>query len=74
MSGLALGLGAFLNRLAIGLVIGPVIGAPPVNGRRLPPWLIGLMIGVLLSAADAVITKAYAPVMVLGALGGAAID
>ena len=66
-------LGAFLNRLAIGAVIGAVIGAPQVDALRIPAWGTGLAVGVLLSAADAVITKAYAPILVLGALGGAAI-
>ena len=66
-------LGAFLNRLAIGVVIGAVVGAPQVDALRLRPWMIGLGVGVLLSAADAVITKAYAPILVLGALGGAVI-
>jgi hypothetical protein len=66
-------LGAFLNRLTIGLVIGAVVGAPQVDALRMPAWLIGLAIGVLLSAADAVITKAYAPILVFGAVGGAVI-
>ena len=66
-------LGAFLNRFAIGVVIGAVIGAPQVDALRLPPWAIGLAAGLLLSAADAVITKAYAPILVLGAAGGAII-
>src|SRR3954468_232848 len=66
-------LGAFLNRLAIGVVVGAVVGAPQVDALRMPPWLIGLVTGVLLSAADAVITKAYAPILILGALGGAVI-
>jgi hypothetical protein len=66
-------LGAFLNRLAIGVVVGAVIGAPQVDTLRLPPWAIGLSVGVLMSAADAVITKAYVPILVLGAAGGALI-
>ncbi len=66
-------LGAFLNRLAIGVVVGAVVGAPQIDRLRLPPWAIGLAAGVLLSAADAVITKAYVPILVLGALGGAVI-
>ena len=66
-------LGAFLNRLAIGVVIGAVIGAPQVNAVRLAPWLVGLTLGVMLSAADAVITGAYAPILAFGALGGAVI-
>ena len=66
-------LGAFLNRLAIGVVIGAVVGAPQVDALRLPPWMIGFGVGVLLSVADAVITKVYAPILVLGAVGGAVI-
>ena len=66
-------LGAFLNRLAIGVVIGAAIGAPQLEVLRLPPWTLGLSAGLLLSAADAVITKAYAPILVLGAVGGALI-
>ena len=66
-------LGAFLNRLAIGIVIGAVVGAPQVDALRLPAWVIGLAAGLLLSAADAVITKAYVPILVLGAVGGAVI-
>jgi hypothetical protein len=66
-------LGAFLNRLSIGVVIGAVIGAPQMNALRLPPWAIGLAIGLLLSAADAVITYAYVPILLFGAIGGALI-
>jgi hypothetical protein len=66
-------IGAFLNRLSIGVVVGAVVGAPQIDALRLPPWAIGLAVGVLLSAADAVITKAYAPILVFGALGGALI-
>jgi hypothetical protein len=59
-------LGAFLNRFSIGFVIGAV---------RLPwpGWAAGLFIGVLLSLADAIITKAYLPIIGLGAVGGAII-
>jgi hypothetical protein len=60
-------LGAFLNRLAIGVSIGYAVGP----GRR--GWLVGLLLGVLISAGDAVITKAYAPIIVMGAAGGALI-
>ena len=66
-------IGAFLNRLSIGVVIGAVIGAPQIEALRIPPWAVGLAVGLLLSAADAVITKTYAPILILGALGGAAI-
>ena len=54
---------AFLNRFAIGLVIGCV---------RLPQpgWLTGLAFGLLLSLPDAMITKAFLPITVIGSLGG----
>jgi hypothetical protein len=65
--------GAFLNRLGIGVMIGAAIGAPQVDALHWPAWAIGMAIGVLLSVADAVITKAYAPVVLLGAVGGAVI-
>jgi hypothetical protein len=66
-------IGAFLNRLAIGTIVGAVIGAPQVDALRLPPWAVGLAVGVLLSVADAVITKAFAPIIIFGALGGGVI-
>ena len=56
-------LGAFINRFAIGVVIG--VAALPVPG-----WLTGLLFGLLLSLPDAIITKAYAPIIGLGAIGG----
>jgi hypothetical protein len=65
--------GAFLNRLSIGIVIGAVVGSPQVEAFHIPPWGIGLIVGILLSAADAVITKAYVPILVIGAFGGACI-
>jgi hypothetical protein len=64
-------LGAFLNRFAIGVVIGFAVGAPAI--AECPPWLVGVALGILISAADAVITKAYAPILILGAVGGALI-
>ena len=66
-------LGAFLNRTTIGLVIGATWGSPQVAALHLPAWFIGASLGVLLSAADAVITKAYAPILGIGAVGGAVI-
>ena len=55
--------GAFINRFAIGFVI----GAAHLN---LPAWAQGLLFGLLLSLPDAIITKAYAPILVMGTLGG----
>jgi hypothetical protein len=54
---------AFLHRFGIGLVIGCV-------RLRWPGWAIGLFFGLLLSVPDAIITKAYAPILILGAVGG----
>jgi hypothetical protein len=59
-------LGAFLNRFAIGLVIGAA--RLPV-----PNWASGLIFGILLSLPDAIITKAFAPILILGAVGGLVI-
>jgi hypothetical protein len=59
--------GAFLNRFAIGFVLG--VARLPVSS-----WLNGLIFGVLLSLPDAIITKAYAPILILGAIGGVVIS
>ena len=58
--------GAFANRFGIGLVIGCV-------SLDWSGWLTGVLFGFLLSLPDAIITKAYAPILVLGTLGGAVI-
>ena len=55
--------GAFINRFAIGVVIGAAT-------LPFPGWLTGLVFGLLLSLPDAIITKAYAPIMGLGTIGG----
>jgi hypothetical protein len=54
---------AFIARFGIGFVI----GAARLPG---PGWAVGLCIGLLLSIPDAIITKAYAPIIGMGALGG----
>ena len=59
-------LGAFVDRLGIGIVIGCV--QLPWSG-----WAVGLFFGLLLSLPSAVITKAYVPILVLGGLGGLVI-
>ena len=58
--------GAFLNRFAIGFVSG-------IARTTWPGWVIGLGIGVLLSLPDAIITKAWAPILIFGAVGGTVI-
>ena len=55
--------GAFANRFAIGFVIG-------ATTLPLPMWESGLLIGLLLSLPDAIITKSWIPIMTLGAIGG----
>jgi len=60
-------LGAFFSRFGIGLVIA-LIQLP-----AWPGWLIGFVFGLLLSLPSAVITKAYAPILIVGAVGGVII-
>ena len=58
---------AFLSRFGIGLVI------PLVNLPTWPGWLVGVTFGVLLSLPDAIVTKAYVPILIGGAIGGVVI-
>ena len=59
-------LGAFLNRFGVGFAIGAA-------NLPLPGWATGLIFGVLLSLPDAIITKAYLPIVVIGVIGGTII-
>lgn len=59
-------LGAFVNRFAIGLLI-------PLAQLPLPALANGLALGILLSLPDAIITKAFAPILGVGAVGGVVI-
>lgn len=59
-------LGAFLSRFAIGFLI-PLVRLP------LSPWLIGALVGLLISLPDAVITKSYAPILIGGVVGGTVV-
>jgi hypothetical protein len=59
-------LGAFLSRFAIGFLIGA--STLPVSG-----WLLGATIGLLVSLPEAIITKSYVPIIIVGILGGALI-
>jgi len=54
---------AFIARFGIGFAIG---------AARLPwpGWAVGICFGLLLSIPDAIITKAYVPIIGMGALGG----
>ena len=56
-------IGAFINRFAIGFVI--------VNiDLPMPFWAKGILIGLLLSLPDAIITKSYVPILATGIIGG----
>ena len=54
---------AFIDRFAIGVVIGCV-------QMDWPGWAIGLAFGLLLSLPSALITKAYVPILAIGSVGG----
>lgn len=56
-------LASFFNRFAIGFLI--INTNLPVAG-----WTKGVLVGLLLSLPDAIITKNYAPILGIGALGG----
>ena len=57
---------AFIARFGIGFAIG---------AARLPwpGWVAGLCFGLILSIPDALITKAYGPIIGMGAIGGTII-
>jgi hypothetical protein len=57
---------AFVDRFAIGFVIA-------VAGVSWPGWLAGLFFGLLLSLPSAIVTKAWAPILGMGAVGGVII-
>lgn len=57
---------AFASRFAIGLLAA-------TTQLPLPGWARGLIVGLLISIPDAIITKAYAPILVTGVLGGTLI-
>ncbi len=56
-------LAAFFSRFAIGFLI-PLVRMP------IPSWAAGAVVGVLISIPDAVITKAYGPILASGLIGG----
>ena len=57
-------IGAFCSRFSLGFFAATV---------RLPlsPVLTGILVGVLTSLPDAIITKAYAPILITGVIFGA---
>jgi hypothetical protein len=56
-------LGAFASRFAVGFLV-PLVGLP------MPGIAKGMLIGLLISLPDAILTKAYAPILVVGIVGG----
>jgi hypothetical protein len=54
---------SFLNRFAIGFIIFNM--DIPLAG-----WFKGLLTGLILSLPEALITKAYKPIMAMGIVGG----
>jgi hypothetical protein len=57
---------AFASRFAIGFLV-PLVHMPM-------PWPVtGAIVGLLVSLADAIVTKAYAPILVIGTVGGAVV-
>jgi hypothetical protein len=57
---------AFASRFAIGVLAA-------TTQMPLPAWARGLIVGLLISIPDAIITKAYAPILVTGVIGGTLI-
>jgi hypothetical protein len=55
---------AFASRFAIGFLI-------PLCKLPLPWFVSGAVVGLLISIPDAIITKAYVPILVSGVVGGA---
>ena len=58
-------MGAFCSRFTLGFLTA-VVALP------LPSMLSGIVVGVLTSLPDAIITKAFAPIMITGVIFGAA--
>lgn len=57
---------AFASRFTIGFLI-PLVVLP------IPGIAKGALVGLLISVPDAIVTKAYAPILIVGAVGGAVI-
>lgn len=57
---------AFASRFAIGFLI-PLVAMP------VPGFVKGALVGLLVSLPDAIVTKAYLPILLVGVVGGAII-
>ena len=53
--------------------IGLVIPLAQVALPGSPGWALGLGLGLLFSLPAAIVTKAYAPIIIIGTIGGAVI-
>lgn len=60
---------AFVDRFSIGLFV-PLL---KLSLATSPGWLIGLAVGLILSLPSAIITKSYAPILIVGVVGGTVI-
>jgi hypothetical protein len=56
---------AFIDRFLLGFLIPIVAAVFPIH-----PALVGLIFGFLLSLPSAIITRAYAPILGMGIVGG----
>src|SRR5512132_4341470 len=54
---------AFASRFAVGLFAATV-------QLPMPAWARGLLVGFLISLPDAIVTKAYVPILMIGSIGG----
>ena len=57
---------AFASRFAIGFIV-------PLVSLSMPGFAKGALIGLLISLPDAVVTRAYVPILGIGVAGGAII-
>jgi hypothetical protein len=58
--------GAFASRFAIGFLV-PLVAMP------IPGVMKGIVVGLLVSLPDAIITRGYVPILATGAVGGGII-
>jgi len=59
-------LAAFCSRFAIGFLV-------PLVHLSIPMPATGALVGFLISLPDAIVTKAYAPILIVGTVGGALV-
>src|ERR1700760_96474 len=57
---------AFPSRFAIGFIV-PLVALPVAGFAK------GALVGLLISLPDAIVTRAYVPILAVGAVGGAII-